>query len=66
MRASRGPRSMATPVIGTEFFWLREPPLPRKMVKEDNDRAGKRVVHDHFGEVQTQPHVTTESKWLII
>jgi hypothetical protein len=53
MRASRGRRSMATPVIGTEFSWLREPPLPRKVVKDDNSPAGKRVARDHFGEVQT-------------
>jgi hypothetical protein len=41
MRASREPRSMATPVTGTEFFWLREPPLPRKVVKADNSPGRK-------------------------
>jgi hypothetical protein len=25
MRASRGPKSMAIAVIGTEFLWLRKP-----------------------------------------
>jgi hypothetical protein len=46
MRASHARRSMATRVIGTDSFWPREPLLPRKVVRDDNNSAGKRVVRD--------------------
>jgi hypothetical protein len=64
MRASRGRRSMATPVIGTDLAPGAAPASENG--QDDNKPAGKRVVHDHFGEVQTSPPITTESKWLII
>jgi hypothetical protein len=55
---------MATPVIGTDLAPGAAPASENG--QDDNKPAGKRVVHDHFGEVQTSPPITTESKWLII
>jgi hypothetical protein len=53
MRASRGPKSMAIAVIGTEFLWLRKPRSLGKWSKTTTIGPEKHVVRDLFGEVQT-------------